>query len=146
MADIGEYGREGSMAKMQWWDAWWPADLNWRNQPEPVRMEEYRSDGMLTLRMEVPGVDPDRDMDIHIDDGTLTVAGRRCESEQVPERSEFHYGEFVRRVVLPRGVDEESVKARYHEGILEITMAMPEGTGIPRRVPVESTRQSASAG
>jgi HSP20 family protein len=128
-----------AMAKMQWLGSWLPADLGWWNQPHPLRMEESRQDGTLTLRLEVPGVDPARDIDIVIDDGVLSVSGRRSVSDEAPHRSEFHYGEFVRTVTLPRGADEDSAHASYHEGILEITMTVPEGLGVVRRVPIDSS-------
>lgn len=126
------------MAKvMEWIDAWLPTDLAWRIQPFPIRLEEIREDGMLRLRMEVPGVDPAKDIDIVVDDGTLTVSGHRSESEQAAERSEFSYGAFTRVVALPRGVDEESVKACYRGGILEITMPWAQTPSTPRHVPID---------
>lgn len=130
------------MAKMQWLSTRWPNDLGWWNQPHPLRMEECRQDGTLTLRLEVPGIDPERDIDIMLDDGVLSVSGSRSESAQAPHSSEFHYGEFLRCINLPRGVDEETVQAEYHEGILEISMDMAEEAGVQRRIPVRSSSSS----
>lgn len=127
---------------MQWLDAWLPTDVGWRLQPHTLRMEEFQQDGTLTLRIEFPGIDPDKDVDITIDSGILTVTGRRSESDQSPQHSEFYYGEFFRSVPLPRGIDEGSVNATYDNGILEITMRMPEANGQKRHVPV--ARRSAT--
>lgn len=122
---------------MDWIDAWLPGEVSWRNHPFPLRMEEIRQDGQLILRVEVPGVDPDKDIDVAIDRGTLTVSGRRVESDQTADRSEFSYGEFMRVITLPRGVDEESVTASYRGGILDIRMDMDVAKADPRHVPIE---------
>lgn len=121
---------------MDWIDAWLPGDALWRTHPFPLRMEEIRQDGQWILRVEVPGVDPDKDIDVAIDRGTLTVSGRRVESEQDVDRSEFSYGEFMRIVTLPRGVDEESVKASYRGGILDIRMDINAARADPTHVPI----------
>ena len=126
---------------MDWIDAWLPTDVAWRNHPLPLRMEEIKQDGQLIVRVEIPGIDPEKDIDIVIHDGSLTVSGRRVESEQTAQRSEFSYGEFMRMVTLPRGVDEESAKASYQGGILEITMATTGVEAAPRHVPIERTEQ-----
>ena len=127
------------MAKvMDWIDTWLPTEVSWRTHPFPLRMEEIRQDGTLILRMEIPGVDPDEDIDVVIDDGTLTVSGRRAERDQAAQRSEFAYGEFVRMVALPRGVDEESVHASYQGGILEITMGITDAMTSPRHIPIHA--------
>lgn len=121
---------------LEWLDSWVPTDLARRVPSIPLRVEEIRQDGVYTLRMEIPGIDPDHDIDISIDDSTLTVTGRRTESEETAERSEFVYGEFARMLTLPRGVELDSVKAAYRGGILEITMHVDEGAATSRRIPI----------
>lgn len=127
------------MAKvLEWIDAWLPTEVPWRNPQFPLRMEETRQDGQVIVRVEVPGINPARDVDVVIDEGTLTVAGRRLASEQTAERSEFSYGEFTRMVTLPRDVDEESARATYRDGILTITMATTGESAVTRHVPIDS--------
>jgi HSP20 family protein len=124
-------------------DALLPMDFMSRNHGFPLRMEEIRADGSLTLRMEIPGVNPVRDIDICVEDGVITVSGERAETTQSPQRSEFSYGEFVRMVSLPRGVDEDSIHASYHEGILEIGMNVSTRAGNARHIAVSSGRTAA---
>lgn len=121
---------------MQWIDAWLPADVGWRTHPHSLRMEEIETEDTLTLRIEFPGVNPESDIDIAIDNGHLTVSGRRQQSEQTPQRSEFYYGEFLRSVPLPSGVDEGSVTADYTDGILEVKMHLADGKQHVRHVPI----------
>lgn len=126
-------------------DALLPMELTSRHNGFTVRMEEVRSDGSLTYRMEIPGIDPARDIDVCVDDGVVTVSGERSESSQTPERSEFSYGRFVRMISIPRGVDEDSIRAGYHEGILEITMDLPRRASAARHVTVAAGRPASSS-
>ena len=75
----------------------------------------------------IPGIDPERDVELTIDDGVLRISARREERLEHKDkdgfRSEFRYGTFVRSVVLPRGVDEDDIKASYKDGILEIRIS-----------------------
>jgi HSP20 family protein len=72
----------------------------------------------------MPGIDPDRDVELTVADGMLQVRARREERDEKKGRneyrSEFRYGEFVRTVPLPPGVKVEDIKASYKDGILEI--------------------------
>ena len=81
------------------------------------------------IRAELPGVDPDRDIDVSVDNGVLTIAAERQEStrEKLDKgyRSEFRYGSFVRQVRLPAGTSAEVVSAAYKDGVLEIRMPKP---------------------
>lgn len=122
---------------MDWIDAWLPTEVARRHHSFPLRMEQIRQDGRLIVRIEAPGIDPPKDIDIVIDSGTLTISGRRIESEETAERSEFSYGEFMRMITLPRGVVEESVTAFYRSGILEISMELDDAAATPRHVPVQ---------
>ncbi|NYH84066.1 Hsp20/alpha crystallin family protein [Actinopolymorpha cephalotaxi] len=99
----------------------------------PVRVEDYLEEGTYVLRAELPGVDPDKDVEITVDEGMLTVKAERREEG----RSEFHYGSFARTVPLPTGADESDVRASYSNGILEVRVgvrkaARPE----PKHIPV----------
>ncbi|MGZ6095546.1 MAG: Hsp20/alpha crystallin family protein [Polyangiales bacterium] len=99
-----------------------------------LRVEEFVDGDDLVIRSEIPGVDPERDVELTIDDGVLRISARREErSEQKDKngfRSEFRYGTFVRNVVLPPGVNEDDIKASYKDGILEIRIS---GGGADKR-------------
>lgn len=109
------------------WLRWIPTDL----EPERwMRIEERHEDGTLVVRAELPGVDPDRDVDVTVSDGVLHLTARREERKEERGRgggvrSEFRYGELHRDLPLPAGVDEGAVKASYRDGILEVQVPWP---------------------
>jgi len=98
---------------------------------ERIRLEEEVVDGHLVIRAEMPGLDPDNDVDINVGDGVLTVkAERRKEETKKTDgsfRSEFHYGSFQRAVLVPKGTSATDVTATYRDGILEIQVPVPSG-------------------
>jgi HSP20 family molecular chaperone IbpA len=104
-----------------------------------MRIEDGVEDGRYIVRAELPGVDPDRDIDVTVDNGVLTIRAERREEQQGTRRSEFRYGALMRSLTLPAGVDEKDVRAGYDKGVLEVGFAMPETrAGRARRVPIEA--------
>lgn len=109
-----------------------------------LRMEEYQEDKDLVLRAEIPGIDPEKDVEVFVEDGRLTVHARREVTEEHKNkgdfRSEFRYGELSRSVRVPREITAADVKASYGDGILEVRVPIPTATESERtRVPVERT-------
>ena len=98
--------------------------------PGPIRVEELIDGNTLVVRAEIPGVDPDKDVEITIDDGYLHIRAERQEKEEHKDkgsfRSEFRYGSFSRSIRLPEGVNEEGIKATYADGVLEVRTPLPE--------------------
>lgn len=66
-----------------------------------MRLEDEMKEGRYEVRAELPGVDPDKDVDIMVRDGQLTIKAERTEQKDFDGRSEFAYGSFVRTVSLP---------------------------------------------
>ena len=86
----------------------------------------YEDEHTITLQMEVPGID-EKDIDVRIEDTTLTVHGeRRFENEEKEDnfrRVERQYGSFTRSFTLPSSVDTGQVSANYDKGVLKISLA-----------------------
>ena len=106
-----------------------------------LRVEEYRDAGSLVVRAEVPGIDPDRDVDITLIGNQLQINVRHEErSEHKGKegyRSEFRYGTFSRTVTLPAPVEQNDISAAYTDGVLEVRVPVPdEGTTQSRKIPV----------
>ena len=61
----------------------------------------------LVVRAEVPGIDPDQDVDVSVSEGMLHIRVERLEKSEHKSkdgyRSEFRYGSFARSVALPAG-------------------------------------------
>ena len=93
---------------------------------QPMRVEDYVSEGQYVVRAELPGIDPEKDVDITVENGVLTIKAERQEEKKEGGRSEFRYGSFTRSVTLPPGADEESVAASYRNGILEVRTTLKE--------------------
>ena len=134
----------------EWFDRWfgdwsfprWP-DVRraFPDGPSTLRVEEFTDGNELVVRSEMPGIDPDNDVDIQVTDHTLRLrAERRQESkgeEKGGYRSEFHYGSFVRTIPLPAGATEQDVKASYKDGILEVRITVDEKTAAATKVPIQ---------
>ena len=102
-------------------------------------------DGDLVLRVELPGIDPSRDVTVEIEDGELVVRGKREDTKEVKEedyyRKESWYGAFERRLPLPEGTGEDAIEATADKGVLQVTVhgaakaieepAKPERKAIP---------------
>jgi HSP20 family protein len=89
-------------------------------------VDVYEDEHNVTLKIEVPGID-EKDVDIRIENNTLTVHGeRKFEKEEKEEnyrRVERQYGSFTRTFTLPSTVDQESVQADYEKGVLKVKLA-----------------------
>src|SRR5260370_21551081 len=88
---------------------------------QTFRVEEYVEDSRHVIRAELPGLDPDQDIEVTVDDRTLMIHAERREEEKKkkkPHRSEFRYGSLTPAVRLPAKADAKDVTARYAEGIL----------------------------
>jgi HSP20 family protein len=106
-----------------------------------LRVEERRDGDDWVVRFEIPGIDPDRDVELTVLDGVLHIRARREEraeqEEQGEYRSEFRYGSFVRNITLPPGVNEDDIKASYKDGILEIRIpASKDEKSEATRIPI----------
>ena len=130
----------------------WSDLLDWVEQLSPtafrtapytvaLRAEEFVEDGRYVLRVEAPGVDPDKDVEITLDDRVLTVRVERREEVKADKRSEFRYGSFERRVTLPMHARKEDVTASYTDGILKVSVGLEPAQPEPKRIPV-ATKQS----
>ena len=109
-----------------------------------LRIEEFQEDGTLVVRAELPGIDPEKDVDVSVSDGMLHISAKREERTEHKAKgmyqSEFRYGELTRDLALPAGVDKESVKAGYKDGILEIRVPWPkESESGATKVPISHT-------
>ena len=96
------------------------------------------------LRADVPGVSED-DVKVELEDDVLTISGeRKSEHEQRDNgyrRIERAWGRFARSLTLPEGVDADGIKARFENGVLEVTIPKPAERK-PRRVAIEVGEQS----
>jgi HSP20 family protein len=113
----------------------------WFREEDRIRIEQKVTDDTMVIRAEMPGIDPEKDVEITLDDGVLHMhAERRFEKTDEEEgrtRSEFRYGSFARAVRVPKDLTADQVAASYRDGILEVTLPYKSPTETPpRRVTV----------
>ena len=89
--------------------------------------------------LELAGV-PRENVRVRLRGRALEVSGRRVPPQEPAgahyHRAEIYFGEFSRVVELPWEADGESVKATYHDGMLEIRLKAnpaPSPTDVPVR-------------
>ncbi|WP_244312682.1 Hsp20/alpha crystallin family protein [Microbispora hainanensis] len=104
---------------------------------QQMRLEDYVEDGRYVLRAELPGIDPERDVEISVSNGMLTIHAERRHEERQGHRTEFRYGAFTRSVMLPPNADENDVKATYDKGILEVSVRLADEKEERKRIPIE---------
>lgn len=119
--------RQASSWLPAWSDLWsgFPSLAGLRSD-HLIRIEDEMHDGHYVLRAELPGMDPEKDVEITVSNGLLSIKAERSEKKEENGRSEFSYGSFTRSVSLPAGADEDNIKATYDKGILTVDVAVPE--------------------
>jgi HSP20 family protein len=91
---------------------------------QPIRVEEYVDDDRYMIRAELAGIDPEKDVEVTVGSGYLTIRAERSDKIEGKHRSEFRYGSFSRTVGLPANADEDAVTASYRDGILTISVGL----------------------
>jgi HSP20 family protein len=85
----------------------------------------YETENELVLKADLPAID-EKDLDIRIENNTLTVRGERKFEKQVNEdsylRVERSYGSFSRSFSLPNTINTEAIRAEYKNGVLTVQM------------------------
>lgn len=104
------------------------------------RLEAFAREGDLVIQADLPGVSLE-DVDITLEGTTLTISGER----KAPAGDGIDYylrevplGAFRRSVVVPEGVDPDSVKARLTDGVLEVVLPGAVAEVQPRKIAIES--------
>ena len=96
-------------------------------------------DHELVLKAELPDMTRE-DIDVTVDNGTLTIKGQKKFSNEVKEdqyhRIERRYGSFSRSFSLPPTVDPGRVAAEYRNGVLTVKLPMREEAK-PRQIKVD---------
>lgn len=99
----------------------------------------YETNDSFVVSADLPGLNKD-EIQIDLKDNTLTLKGEKKFEEKVSKdnyiRVERAYGSFVRSFTLPQNVDPEKIKAKYKEGVLEITIPKKEEAK-PKQIKVE---------
>ena len=91
---------------------------------QPIRVEQYAEGDHYLIRAELAGIDPEKDVEVTVGSGYLTIRAERSETTEGKHRSEFRYGSFSRTLPLPANADEDAITASYRDGILTISVGL----------------------
>jgi HSP20 family protein len=107
----------------------YPAFPPFARKPYVPKMDVFGRGDDLVVKVELPGIDPEKDLTIEVREGMLIIAGERRHEEEVKEeayhRMEVSYGAFERQLTIPEGIEESRIAATYADGVLEVTI--PKG-------------------
>lgn len=92
----------------------------------------------LTIEAALPGVTPE-DVDITIENGTVTISGRTATERSGDEGSylvqEIRRGSFSRSVTLPTGLEADKATATFEHGVLKLEIPKAEQVK-PRQIKI----------
>jgi HSP20 family protein len=92
-------------------------------------LDVWETELEIVYAFDLPGIEQEK-ISLEVQDDTLTVSAERervsQESSDRYFRFERRYGTFTRAVGLPQGVDEDKIRAEYHDGVLEVHVPKPE--------------------
>jgi HSP20 family protein len=104
-------------------------------------VEVSQREGKYNITAELPGLDP-KDVKVEVENDALVIQGeRRSESEEKNagvQRTERQYGFFYRSIPLPEGANVEQAQAKFHNGVLEVTIPTPQQQSNRRSIPVQA--------
>jgi HSP20 family protein len=117
-------------------------------------VEVCERDGQIVVCADLPGLTKD-DVHVEVTDDALIITGERHSEHEEQQsglfRSERRYGTFRRQIPLPEGVNADQATATFKDGVLQVTMPVPQRQERSRRIEIQSAsapggvEQSASA-
>ncbi len=103
----------------------------------------WEDENALYVQAELPGLTKD-EISVSVENGVLTISGEKREERREGQKDTFHlyerrYGRFERSFTLPSNVDADHIRARYENGVLELTIPKTEEAK-PRRIQIEAAK------
>ena len=84
-------------------------------------IEIVDEDKELKIVAELPGLE-EKDIDLSLRDGTLTIYGEKTRKSQTPIYSERWHGQFTRAIELGPDIDPDRVRASFDRGVLTVSV------------------------
>ena len=108
------------------------------------QLDVFETGDRFVVKVELAGVEPN-DVDLSVEDSTLTIRGERKFYENVQEenfhRVERRYGAFARSLTLPQTADAERIEASFDKGVLTIEVPKVEQAK-PKKISIKATTGS----
>jgi HSP20 family protein len=108
-----------------------------------VAADMYREGDSLVIKAEVPGIDPEKDLEISVENNLLYIRGEKSMETEVQSENRYlrerSFGRFERHIALPDGVDPDRVAASYDKGVLTVRVPVPaEPVSVIKRIPIKT--------
>jgi HSP20 family protein len=113
---------------------------DWINADFSPAAEVARDGDDAVVRLELPGVDVEKDVTVELENGQLVIHGQRRD-EHTEEKNgrtlrELRYGSFRRSFTVPSHVDTDAISAAYDKGVLSVRV-----TGAYKDQPVAGAKR-----
>lgn len=111
-------------------------------------IEVKEKEGKLFVIAELPGLKKE-EVKVHIDENTLVLEGERKQEKEEKREGYYHsersYGNFYRSIALPAGAKTDQAAAQFNNGVLEITVPIPQAKLTRQDIPVQEGVKKAAA-
>jgi len=102
------------------------------------------------VSVELPGLDPEKDVTVEADGGALVIRGERRDERDAEQNGrrlhEVRYGSFRRTFTLPAHVTGNDLTATYDKGVLTVRVAGAYRGSTTHRIPVTAGTAQAAEG
>lgn len=111
-------------------------------------MDVRQCNGDLVVTAELPGLKKE-EVKVEVTDDALVIQGERKrehkEDHKGYHRWERSYGQFYRSIALPEGAKTDQVKAELQDGLLKVSVPVPQAEKKSRQVPIETKSMATKA-
>lgn len=115
-----------------------PSFTPFSEEPWVPSCDVFETDSSFFVVVELAGVDP-RAIDVFVQGRKLIIRGERKEIPSPPKRNyylmEIHFGPFYREIEFDERIEEDAMRAKYHNGFLLIEC--PKRNTWERKIPVD---------
>ncbi|KAL9711373.1 hypothetical protein Ac2012v2_005919 [Leucoagaricus gongylophorus] len=102
-------------------------------------LHENSEKNLVSATFELPGVKKE-DVQLEVRDGQLTISAETKSSVEHEESGytlrERRFGKFSRSLRLPKGVNDDEIKAEMTDGVLSITFPQTSPEQAPKRISI----------
>ncbi|GFG71763.1 Hsp20/alpha crystallin family protein [Mycolicibacter senuensis] len=95
------------------------------------------------VRLELPGIDVEKDLTVELDDGRLVIRGERRDEHAETDPGNDHrtlrevrYGAFRRSFAVPGHVTGDAISASYDAGVLSVRVTGVHAGAQPQRIAI----------
>lgn len=108
-----------------------PVRFEGLSQQMQIKLDISENEKDYTVHAEIPGVKKD-DINVTIDGNQVSVSAEVKKGKEEKEgekvlRSERYYGKVFRSFTLGHDIDDAAAKAKYSDGVLELTLPKKAG-------------------